>query len=129
MTSMLGSARIVGFVPSKDLKKARPFYEEVLGLRFVSDERFALVFDANGVTVRLVDISSVQGFRPATFTILGWQVPDIKNTVRGLQRRGVKFERYPGMKQDDLGIWKSPGGGRVAWFRDPDGNVLSVTEQ
>jgi len=129
MTSPLGSARIVGFVPSNNPKKARSFYEEVLGLRFVSEDRFALVLDSNGVTVRVVNVSNVQGFRPAAFTILGWTVPDLKNTVLALQGKGVKFERYPGMKQDDLGIWKSPGGGRIAWFKDPDGNVLSVTEQ
>lgn len=123
---MLGTRQIVGFVPSNDLKKARLFYEGVLGLRFVSEDQFALVLDANGITLRVANVSSVPEFKPAPFTILGWEVPDIKQVVRGLQGRGVKFERYDWMKQDELGIWTAPGGAKVAWFRDPDGNILSV---
>ncbi len=122
---MLGSNTIVGFVPSTDLKKARHFYEGVLGLRAVSEDRFALVLDANGIAVRVADVSSVSGFTPAPFTILGWHVPDVKKAVLGLREKGVKFERYEGMKQDALGIWTSPAGAKVAWFKDPDGNVLS----
>jgi hypothetical protein len=94
----------------------------------VSDDQFALVFDANGVMVRVVDVSSVPGFQPAPFTILGWSVSDIGKAVKGLQKKGVKFERYHGMQQDQLGVWSSPSGAKVAWFKDPDGNVLSVTE-
>jgi catechol 2,3-dioxygenase-like lactoylglutathione lyase family enzyme len=126
---MLGSMDIVAFVPTRNRKKARPYYGETLGLRFVSDDQFALVFDANGVTVRVVDVSAVPGFEPAPFTILGWIVGDISKTVKGLVRKGVKFERYPGMPQDQIGVWTSPSGAKVAWFKDPDGNVLSVTEQ
>jgi catechol 2,3-dioxygenase-like lactoylglutathione lyase family enzyme len=125
---MLGSMDIVTFVPTRSPGTARAFYEKTLGLRFVSDDQFALVFDANGVTVRVVDVSAVPGFKPAPFTILGWSVIDIVKTVKALQNRGVKFERYPGMQQDQLGVWNSPSGARVAWFKDPDGNVLSVTE-
>jgi catechol 2,3-dioxygenase-like lactoylglutathione lyase family enzyme len=125
---MLGSMDIVTFVPTRSPGTARPFYEKTLGLRFVSDDQFALVFDANGVMVRVVDVSSVPAFKPAPFTILGWSVIDIVKTVKGLQNRGVKFERYPGMQQDQLGVWNSPSGAKVAWFKDPDGNVLSVTE-
>lgn len=128
-SSVLGSSVIVGFVPSKSPKKARPFYEGVLGLRFVSLDQFAMVMDANGVAVRVVDVSTVSGFKPAPFTILGWQVPDIKKVVTTLTRKGVKFERYSGMKQDGLGVWTSTSGAKVAWFKDPDGNVLSITEQ
>ena len=79
--------------------------------------------------VRVVDVSTVPGFEPATFTILGWSVGDIGKTVEGLGKKGVKFERYPGMQQDQKGVWTSPSGAKVAWFKDPDGNVLSVTEQ
>jgi catechol 2,3-dioxygenase-like lactoylglutathione lyase family enzyme len=125
---MLGSMDIVAFVPTRNRQKARPYYEKTLGLSFVSDDQFALVFDANGVTVRVVDVSTVAGFEPAPFTILGWSVGDISKTVKGLGKKGVKFERYPGMQQDQIGVWKSPSGAKVAWFKDPDGNVLSVTE-
>lgn len=125
---MLGSMDIVAFVPTKSRGSARTFYEKTLGLRFVSDDQFALVFDANGVMVRVVDVSNVTGFQPAPFTILGWSVNDIGKAVKGLQKKGVKFERYPGMRQDQLGVWSSPSGAKVAWFKDPDGNVLSVTE-
>ncbi len=125
---MLGAESIVAFVPSRDPAAVRSFYEGVLGLRFVSQDPFALVLEANGVTVRVANVSSVPGFMPAPFTILGWQVADIEKTARGLRDKGVRFERYPGMEQDDLGIWNSPSGAKVAWFKDPEGNVLSITE-
>lgn len=125
---MLGTMDIVAFVPTRNKDKARPFYENTLGLRFMSDDQFALVFDAHGRMVRVVDVSSVAGFEPAPFTILGWAVGDIRKILRGLQAKGVNFERYPGMEQDKLGVWNSPSGAKVAWFKDPDGNVLSVTE-
>jgi catechol 2,3-dioxygenase-like lactoylglutathione lyase family enzyme len=125
---MLGSMDIIAFVPTRNRDKARPFFEKTLGLRFVSDDQFALVFDANGVMIRVVDVSSVAGFEPAPFTILGWNVGDIGKIVRGLGKKGIEFERYPGMQHDQLGVWSSPSGAKVAWFKDPDGNVLSVTE-
>jgi catechol 2,3-dioxygenase-like lactoylglutathione lyase family enzyme len=125
---MLGSSNVVAFVPSRSPKKSRSFYENTLGLGFVSDDQFANVFDANDVMVRVVDVSRVEGFAPFPFTILGWSVEDVGETVKGLQKKGVKFERYPGMDQDELGIWTSPSGARIAWFKDPDGNVLSVVE-
>lgn len=125
---MSGSTSLVAFVPSLDHKKARSFYEDVLGLRFISQDQLALVLDANGITLRVTNVSSVPEFKPAPCTILGWQVPDVKKVVRGLQARGVRFERYDGMKHDDLGIWAAPSGSKVAWFKDPDGNVLSVTQ-
>ena len=125
---MLGSMDIIAFVPTRSREKAREFFEKTLGLRFVSDDRFALVFDANGVMVRVVDVSGVADYKPAPFTILGWSVSDIGKTVKGLQKKGVKLERFPGMEQDQLGVWSSPSGAKVAWFKDPDENVLSVTE-
>ena len=125
---MLGSMDIIAFVPTRNREKARPFYEKTLGLSFVSDDQFALVFEAHGVMVRVVDVSSVAGFEPAPFTILGWSVGDIGKIVKGLGKKGIKFERFPGMQQDLLGVWSSPSGAKVAWFKDPDGNVLSVTE-
>ena len=78
--------------------------------------------------VRVVDVSTVDGFAPASFTILGWGVDNIEKTVKALKKKGVTFDRYPGMDQDDLGVWTSPSGAKIAWFKDPDGNVLSVGE-
>jgi catechol 2,3-dioxygenase-like lactoylglutathione lyase family enzyme len=125
---MLGSMDIIAFVPTRNRRKAREFFEATLGLRFISDDQFALVFDANGVMVRVVDVSGVGDYKPAPFTILGWSVSNVGKAVKDLQKNGVKFERYPGMEQDQLGVWSSPGGAKVAWFKDPDGNVLSLTE-
>jgi len=122
---MLGSTNIVAFVPIKDSEKARAFYEGVLGLRFVKDDGFALVFDANGIMVRAAKMKEVN---PAQFTVLGWQVKDIEDVVRALQKKGVHFEIFGFFKQDDLGIWTAPTGDKVAWFKDPDGNILSVSQ-
>ncbi len=126
---MLGTKDIVAFVPSRNPAKARAFYEGILGLRFVSEDPFAVVFDANGVMVRVANVSSVDGFKPAPFTILGWLVGDIAKTVKGLNKKGVQFERFAWMEQDQLGVWSSPSGAKVAWFKDPEGNVLSVTQR
>ena len=122
---MLANGSVIGFVPTTDADRARIFYEKKLGLTFVSDDPFALVFDANGTTIRIVRVAS---YAPAAFTILGWNVHDVRECALDLHRNGVEFERYPGLDQDDTGIWTSPGGTRVAWFKDPDGNVLSISE-
>lgn len=125
---MLREASLVAFVPTRDPVVARDFYERVLGLAFEHEDVFALVFDVNGVPLRVVNVATVPDFRPASFTILAWHVPNADRSVEELRSRGVTFERYPGMEQDALGIWTSPGGARVAWFKDPDGNVLSITQ-
>jgi catechol 2,3-dioxygenase-like lactoylglutathione lyase family enzyme len=125
---VLGSADVIAFAPTRDPAKARAFYEKTLGLKFVSDDAFAIVFDANGVTLRIANVSAVKNFKPAPFTILGWQVKSAEETVKALAKKGVEFERFPGMDQDKLGIWSSPSGARVAWFKDPDGNTLSITQ-
>ncbi len=122
---MLGSTNIVAFVPTKDSEKARVFYEGVLGLCFIKDDGFAMVLDANGIMIR---VAKVPQFTPAQFTILGWQVRDIEKTVQGLQKNGVRCEIFGFFKQDELGIWTAPTGDKVAWFKDPDGNILSVSE-
>jgi catechol 2,3-dioxygenase-like lactoylglutathione lyase family enzyme len=123
---MLASEKIIGFVPISDAARAKSFYADKLGLKFVSEDSFAVVFDANGNMIRLTRMKEVQ---PQAFTILGWQVSDIVATVQGLQANGVTFERYGDfLQQDELGIWNAPGGTRVAWFRDPDGNTLSVSQ-
>jgi catechol 2,3-dioxygenase-like lactoylglutathione lyase family enzyme len=122
---MESSAKLVAFVPTRDFGKARSFYEGVLGLKFISQDGFALVMDSNGTRVR---ITKVGDFTPAHFTILGWQVQDIEGSVKALGSKGATFERFPGIQQDKLGIWTAPGGDQVAWFKDPDGNILSVSQ-
>lgn len=121
---MLGSAKLGVFIPTKDFQRARSFYGTTLGLRFVTADDFALVFEGGGTTIRVV---KVEKFAPQGFTVLGWQVDDIKETIAVLKMRGVTFERYPWMMQDADGIWTAPSGARVAWFKDPDENVLSIS--
>ena len=125
---MLRDAELIAFVPTRDPKKARWFYEETLGLEFVSEDAFAVVMAAKGVMVRIVNVSNVGEFRPWPFTILGWRVGNIEKAVAELAEKGIEFERFAGLEQDGMGIWKSPSGAKVAWFKDVDGNVLSVTE-
>lgn len=122
---MLKSRSIVAFVATTDAKRAKAFYAKTLGLRLVSQDGFALAFDAGGTMLRVAIVKTLQ---PAGYTVLGWIVPDIAKAVRDLVKRGVVFQRYEGMSQDDLGIWSSPSGARVAWFSDPEGNTLSLTE-
>ena len=124
--SGLGGYNIVGFVSIVDVARAKEFYRATLGLRLVSEEPpYALVFEANGIMLRL---GMAKELPPARGTVLGWQVPDIVATVKDLERAGVRFERYDFVKQDDLGIWTTPTGAKVAWFKDPDGNILSLGE-
>jgi catechol 2,3-dioxygenase-like lactoylglutathione lyase family enzyme len=122
---MLGSNNIVAFVPITDGEKAREFYEGKLGLRFVNDDGFAVVFESNGIRLRAAKMKEV---KPSHFTILGWEVKPIEQAVTSLRERGVHFEIFGFFKQDELGIWTAPTGDKVAWFKDPDGNVLSISE-
>lgn len=123
--SILGSQELVAFVATQDPARAKQFYRDTLGLPLVSEDDFALVFDANGTMLR---VTRVQEFAAAKYTVLGWQIRDIVQTAKNLQRAHVTLERYPGMQQDELGIWNSPSGAHVAWFKDPDGNTLSITQ-
>jgi len=125
--SILGRSKLVAFAPVTDPARARAFYEGVLGLRLVEDERpYALVFDANGTMLRVTPVGEHE---PAPFTILGWQVDSIEATVEHLTRAGVRFLRFPGLNDSGPhGIWTAPGGARIAWFNDPDGNILSLTQ-
>jgi catechol 2,3-dioxygenase-like lactoylglutathione lyase family enzyme len=125
---MLENADLIAFVPTRDPQRARRFYEKTLGLEFVSEDPFALVFNAHGVVLRIANVSTVKDFKPAPFTILGWRVSSAASTVRALREKGIEFERFQGMDQNALGIWHSPSGAQVAWFKDPDGNILSITE-
>jgi catechol 2,3-dioxygenase-like lactoylglutathione lyase family enzyme len=122
---MLGDSGLVAFLATTDATRARAFYEGVLGLRFVSDDPFAVVYSAGGVELRL---QKVPQLTPQPHTALGWSVTGIDSMVAGIAARGGKFERFPPMQQDAAGIWQSPSGARIAWLKDPDGNLLSLTE-
>ncbi len=116
---------VIAFAPATDLSRAAEFYGSVLGLVHEETTPFAAVFRAGAVMLR---VTKVESLRPQPFTVLGWSVPDISATVAKLTARGVEFIRYDGMGQDSLGIWTTPDGSQVAWFRDPDGNTLSLTQ-
>ena len=122
---MLESSPIVAFAGAADLNRARGFYEQVLGLRVAEQNDFACVLDANGTMLRITAVPKVCR---AGYTVLGWRVTDIAAAVRDLAARGVIFLRYDGMDQDGDGVWTTPGGDKVAWFADPDGNILSLTQ-
>jgi catechol 2,3-dioxygenase-like lactoylglutathione lyase family enzyme len=125
---MLGDAELIAFVPTRDAARATAFYAGVLGLRLVAEEAFAQVFDAGGTMLRVARLGGDASYQPPPFTLVGWRVPDAQAAARQLGERGVEMLRYAGMEQDELGIWTAPGGARVAWFRDPDGNVLSISQ-
>lgn len=122
---MLGTCDVIAFVSTTDLARARSFYEGSLGLPVVDESPFACVFDAHGTMLRVT--AAAQVAQPG-YTVLGWRVPDIRHTITELESVGVAFVRYDGMGQDVQGVWTTPNGDRVAWFTDPDGNVLSLTE-
>jgi len=122
---MLTNSKIGAFVATADAGRAREFYEKVLGLEFLSDEPYALVFNANGTTLRVQKVREVV---IAPYTALGWHVTDIAAAIMELRSRGVEFLFFEGFGQDELGIVTFPGGAKVAWFKDPDGNTLSLDE-
>jgi catechol 2,3-dioxygenase-like lactoylglutathione lyase family enzyme len=124
----LGSNEPIAFIPTRNAVAARAFYEGKLGLRLESEDGFALVFCVGtrpGVMLRVVNTPE---FQPAPYTIFGWQVDDIAASVKELIANGIEPLRYGFFKQDDLGIWASPSGAQVAWFKDPDGNTLSISQ-
>ena len=125
---MLPTSPIIGFIPTKDADRSRVFYAETLGLHFISDDGFALVFRSG---TNMIRIARAGDFTPAPFTILGWEVMDIVAEVTALTAAGIAFARYPFLPQDqvdDHGIWTAPGGNKIAWFQDPDGNTLSLSQ-
>lgn len=124
-TAMPAAAKAITFVVTRDREAAKRFYSETLGFKQTHEDPFAVVFDLNGTMLR---ISTVPDHKPPVHTVLGWDIPDIAATVTALTGRGVKFNIYDGFGQDALGIWTAPGGDRVAWFHDPDGNNLSLTQ-
>jgi len=122
---MLADKELKAFVPTVKPARAKEFYRDILGLKLLSEDNYALEFDANGTLLR---VNTVQEFKPQEFTVLGWNVGDISSAIKSLNEKGVYCEKYAFLEQDDYGIWSSPGGSKVAWFKDPDGNVLSLTE-
>lgn len=122
---MLKANKLIGFVLTKDSKRARRFYEDTLGFKFRSEDPFALVMETDENMIR---ISPVKDFSPAQHTVLGWEVRPIEAVASRLKENGVTFENYPWMKHSELGIWEAPSGDKVAWFKDPDGNVLSISQ-
>ena len=122
---MLASGKMVGFVPTKDYDKARAFYGGKLEFEFVSLDQYALVMSVGGHRIR---IAKVHNFTPLQGTILGWEVKNIETVVIWLRDRGVPSEKYPFVQDRELGIWTTPNGDKVAWFKDPDGNILGVSQ-
>jgi catechol 2,3-dioxygenase-like lactoylglutathione lyase family enzyme len=125
MIPMIGKSAPVAFLATSNARRCKAFYMKTLGLRFVDQDQFALVFDMGGVPLRIQKVDAVQ---PQPFTALGWQVKHIRRVAALLKKRGVEFERYAFMEQDELGVWLAPSGTSVAWFKDPDGNLLSISE-
>lgn len=124
---MVSSSPVVAFLAVTDASRAREFYESKLSLTFVRDDEFALIFNLNGATLRVVR-TDPKTFKPQPFTVLGWEVDNIAAAVRELKKKGVQFMRYDFLEQDGDDVWTAPGGAaKVAWLRDPDGNVLSLS--
>lgn len=122
---MLVDKQLKAFVPTIMPDKAKSFYSDVLGLKLLSQDPYALEYDSNGTLLRVI---TVKDLIPQVFTVLGWNVDDISSTIKSLNKHNVFCEKYEFLQQDDRGIWISPGGSKVAWFKDPDGNVLSLTQ-
>jgi predicted enzyme related to lactoylglutathione lyase len=122
---MLNRSKVVTFVATSKPDSAKSFYEQTLGLRLVADDAFAIVFDANGIMLR---VQKVEKHTAPNYTVLGWDVADIHASVKELSRRGVTCERYQWLEQDESGVWTSPSGGKIVWFKDADGNILSLTQ-
>ena len=122
---MLAEKKPKAFVPTVKPKEAKSFYQDILGLKLLSEDNFALEFDLNGTLLR---VTTVQNLTPQPFTILGWNVDDIVSLISQLNDKNIFCERFDFFEQDDFGIWTSPNGSKVAWFKDPDGNILSLTE-
>jgi catechol 2,3-dioxygenase-like lactoylglutathione lyase family enzyme len=122
---VLIDAELVAFVASEDLERSEAFYAGVLGLSLTDSTPFAKVFDAHGTQLRVTRVEAIAG---AAYTVLGWRVEDLDAAVAALRSRGVELKRYDGLEQDESGAWTAPGGSRIAWFADPDGNTLSLQE-
>jgi len=126
LLNMLADKKLKAFVPTIKPEEAKLFYKDVLGLKLLSQDDYALEFESNGSLLR---VTIVQELKPQAFTVLGWNVDDIVSIIKSLNDKNIFCEKYDFFEQNDLGIWTSPNGSKVAWFKDPDGNVLSLTEE
>jgi catechol 2,3-dioxygenase-like lactoylglutathione lyase family enzyme len=124
-STMIEGNRLMTFVPVSNADAARGFYRDRLGLKLIAEDGFALAFDVEGVMLRATLIPK---FTPQPFTVLGWQVADAHAMAKRLAVGGVALERYGGLEQDEDGLWRAPGGALIGWFKDPDGNVLSIAQ-
>lgn len=125
--SLGAGATVITFILTRDPARSKAFYTETLGFKLVAEDPYAAVLDLNGVALRIVEIKD---HVPNAHTVLGWDVKDIAADLRALNAKGVKAEIYEGFGQDDQGIWHSPDGrAKIAWFLDPDGNNLSLTQR
>lgn len=122
---MLGDKTLKAFVPTLHPDKAKAFYKDILGLKLLSEDEYALEFDANHTLLRVITVPEL---KPHTFTALGWNVDDIYATIKALNKKDIFCERFGFFEQDEFGVWISPDNSKVAWFKDPDGNILSLTE-
>ncbi len=122
---MLANKELKAFVPTVKPSEAKPFYRDILGLDLLSEDKYALEFNANGTLLRVIIVHELT---PYPFTVLGWNVDDISSVIKSLNAKGIMCEKYDFLEQDNLGTWTSPNGSKVAWFKDPDGNVLSLTQ-
>ncbi len=122
---MLADKELKAFVPTVKPDKAKSFYKDILGLKLLSEDNYALEFEATGILLRVIIVKQL---KPQVFTVLGWNVDDISSIIKSLNDKYIFCEKYDFLEQDNLGVWTSPGGSKVAWFKDPDGNVLSLTQ-
>lgn len=122
---MLKNSKVISFIATARPQEAKAFYKDVLRLPLRSEDKFAIIFDLGKGSLR---VTSVEALVPAPFTVLGWEVEDIRKEAKVLGEFGVIFEKFPGLAQDKSGVWTAPGGAQVAWFKDPDGNILSLTQ-
>ena len=125
---LLSDSPAIGFLPTRNPEAARTFFEHTLGLRFESDDNFALVFRLGPAPGTMLRVVRAPAYTPLPFTLFGWEVADLEQTVDQLTARGLAFERFGHFEQDDRAIWHAPGGVKIAWFKDPDGNLLSLSQ-
>jgi catechol 2,3-dioxygenase-like lactoylglutathione lyase family enzyme len=122
---MLSDKQLKAFIPTTKPNESKLFYKDILGLKLMSEDEYAFEFNANGTPLRVTIVPSLT---PHPFTVLGWNVNDISSIIKSLNNKNIFCEKFEFLEQDDLGIWTSPGGSKVAWFKDPDGNLLSITQ-
>lgn len=122
---MLNSSQLIAYIPTVRPEQSKNFFKDKLGLKLVEEDEFALVFDSNGVRLR---IAKVEAFTPTRFTVLGWSVENIEQSITEFEENEVELEWFEGLDQDERGIFTFPDGDQVAWFKDPDGNILSITQ-